>query len=225
MNTRNNKKKNYLLQGGITNYTISEKSKFRSDHTGIFSMTSAKIAEQMTNAIIELFPENYRISITDATASIGGNAISFLLNRNIINVNIVEKDKIRFEMLKSNINIQKDKIIGEVNIFNDSYLNISHRFNQDVIFIDPPWGGPDYYKLSTVILYLDNIHLGIICKRLFEKQRKLKYIVIKVPKNFFIDNFKEICGKNIDIRILDLSKKLKKINVFVLKESKDNSLI
>lgn len=219
MNTRNNNKKNYLLQGGITNYTITEKSKFKSDHTGIFSMTSAKIAEQMTNAIIELFPENYRISITDATASIGGNVISFLLNKNIINVNIVEKDKIRFEMLKSNIAITKNKIIGTFNMYNDSYLNISHRFNQDIIFIDPPWGGPDYYKLSNVILYLDNIHLGIICKQIFEEHRTLKYIVIKVPKNFFISDFKEVCGEFLDIKIIDLSKKLKKINIFRLKRT------
>ena len=214
MNGKKYNKKNYLLTGGITNYTQNEKVQFKTDETGIYSMTSAKIAEQMTYDIIKLFSENYKIRVTDATASIGGNAIPFLIADNFSFVNIVEKNTLRFEMLKKNINIKKKKIIGKYVLFNKSYLKIYRDLKQDIVFIDPPWGGPDYYKYKNLILYLDEIHLGKICRTILLDIEDLKFIVIKTPKNFFISDFIEICGEGLCTEKMSVSKKLKKINIY-----------
>lgn len=217
MISHNDKKRNYLLQGGITNYSIHEKNKFKSDHTGLFSLTSAKIAEELTNNIINLFPKNYNISITDSTASVGGNTIPWILVKNFYNVNAVEIDKERFEMLKFNINIKTPHINGSYQLYNNSYLNIKNVLNEDIIFIDPPWGGPDYYKQDKIKLFLDDIHLAKIVNSLFTDKGELTYILIKTPKNFDINDFTNDLLNTLSIENFVFSNKLKKINFFFIK--------
>tara|TARA_B110000971_G_scaffold65518_1_gene67150 strand:+ start:2531 stop:3199 length:669 start_codon:yes stop_codon:yes gene_type:complete len=213
-------KKKYLLTGGITDYTNEEKHKFKIDTEGLFSLTSAKIAESITSDIINLFPTNYKITITDATASVGGNTIPFLLKNNFKHVNIIEKDTERFNMLQSNIDINLNKILGTYTLFNDSFLNLKGLEN-DVIFIDPPWGGPDYRRENKIKLFLDNINLYCIINELFGYSKTLKFIIIKVPKNFDLDDFKLKLDKNIYIEKTHSSSKLKKMNIYYLKQLKD----
>ena len=217
MNSRKNKKKYYLLQDGITNYSKQEISIFKTDDTGLFSLTSAKIAKKLSENIINLFPDNYNIIITDSTASVGGNTIPFLLNNNFIHVNAVELDKTRYEMLHTNIDIKKKSIKGKYNLYNCSYLDIKDQLVEDVIFIDPPWGGPEYYKETQIKLFLDNIHLSNIVNKVFITKQQLQYVVIKVPKNFNIIDFKTILSNKLSIEKFIFSNKLKKINFFFIK--------
>jgi len=217
MNTHDIKKKKHLLQGGITNYTMDEKNSFKTDHIGLFSLTSAKISEKLIARIIVLFPENYPIRITDSTASVGGNTIPFLLIKNFYNVNSIELDKQRYAMLKYNINIKESFIKGEYKLYNNSYLNIKNNLTEDIIFIDPPWGGPDYYKLKNVKLFLDDIHLGEIINCLFADKPELKYVLIKAPKNFDIDNFITTIWDILFIEKIEFSHDLNKINFFLIK--------
>ena len=209
-------KKKYLLTGGITNYSNEEKHKFKIDTEGLFSLTSAKIAESITKDIINLFPLNYKITITDATASVGGNTIPFLLTNNFKHVNIIEKDLERFNMLTSNIDINLNKIIGTYTLFNESFLNLKDLEN-DVIFIDPPWGGPDYRRENKIKLFLDNINLSLIINDLFNSNKTLKLIIVKVPKNFDLVDFKLKLNSGIYIEKTPLSSKLKKMNIYYLK--------
>ena len=217
MNSYNNKKKKFLLHGGFTNYTFNEKKKFKIDNVGLFSFTSAKIAEELCENIITLFPEKYPIHITDATASVGGNTIPFILIENFNLVNSIELDKIRFDMLKHNINIKKDLIKGNVHLYNDSYLNIKNNLKEDIIFIDPPWGGPDYYKQDTLRLFLDGIPLDKIINSLFTDKSRLKYVLIKTPKNFDINDFIIHVLNTLLIEKIEFSKNLKKIDFFIIK--------
>ena len=179
-------------------------------------MTSAKIAESITKDIINLFPLNYKITITDATASVGGNTIPFLLTNNFKHVNIIEKDLERFNMLTSNIDINLNKIIGTYTLFNESFLNLKDLEN-DVIFIDPPWGGPDYRRENKIKLFLDNINLSLIINDLFHSNKTLKLIIVKVPKNFDLVDFKLKLNSGIYIEKTPLSSKLKKMNIYYLK--------
>ena len=190
-NTSYNKKK-YLLTGGITQFTYSEKEKFQVDEEGLFSLTSSKIAEYITTDIINLFPTDFKIKITDATASVGGNTIPFLLENNFSKVNIIEKNHERFNMLVSNINLKKDDIKNSYKLFNESFLDIKDTLEHDIVFIDPPWGGPDYHKT-------------------------LKYVVIKVPKNFDSNTFTLNLNKKLLFQKMTSSRKLKKMDIFYLK--------
>ena len=182
-------KKDFLLKGGITNYTDCEKLTFQTDETGLFSLTAARISNQLVKQIISLFPPNYKISITDATASVGGNSIPFIISPSFINVNAVELNKERYRMLENNILIKPPPKVN-YKLFNCSYLEIKNYIKEDIIFIDPPWGGPDYYKNLKIKLFLDEYHLSDIINSLFISKIQLQYIIIKTPRNFDIHDFK-----------------------------------
>ena len=61
------------------------------------------------------------------------------------------------------------------------YTKIYDTLHQDVVFIDPPWGGPSYKKKKSVKLQLSNIPLYKIIQNL---SNRVKLIVLKTPTNF-----------------------------------------
>jgi len=213
----NNSKKKYLLHGGLTRYNSHEKKLFQLDTEGLFSITSAKISEELIRIISQLFRDNEDIIITDATASVGGNTIPFILSNRFSHVNGIEINKERFDMLNDNILIKKKYINGTYQLYNCSYLDIKYNLCQDLIFMDPPWGGPEYYKQNKIKLFLDNINIGEITKNLFKHLDKLKYIIIKTPKNFDVVNFNSYLSQNIILEKLEFVKDLKKIDFFLIK--------
>ena len=111
--------------------------------------------------------------ITDATACIGGNSVFF--KKDFRCVNIIEKDPDVFNILKKNTSFSKCKH------YNCSYLNIMYTLKQDIIFLDPPWGGTYYKKSGNINLYLDNVNVTTIINNLYHHAR---YIAMKVPTNY-----------------------------------------
>lgn len=122
------------------------------------------------------------ITITDATAGVGGNTISFGMKFKYVNA--IEIDNIRASYLKNNIDIYNLK---NINIINDDYTKIYTSLNQDVVFIDPPWGGKSYKDHSNLKLELSNIPLETICNNLLDKSivaNPPNLIVLKLPNNY-----------------------------------------
>ena len=67
-----------------------------------------------------------------------------------------------------------------VKVYCDDYLDICHRIKQDVIFIDPPWGGSEYRSKVKMDLFLSGEPLSAVLNRL----SKYAYlIVVKTPCN------------------------------------------
>ena len=64
---------------------------------------------------------------------------------------------------------------------------------QDVIFFDPPWGGPNYKEIQELDLFLSNIELSKIVNCIF---KNVECIAIKIPHNFnkkkFLSNLSHI---------------------------------
>jgi 16S rRNA G966 N2-methylase RsmD len=118
--------------------------------------------------------------ITDATANIGGNTISFYL-KGFGKVNAVEIDKLTCDILKNNLDVYGLGNKGDVHCAN--YLDLYTKLRQDVVFIDPPWGGPKYKEAKLLDLYLGNTNIIDICKTLMEK-KLTKIIALKVPVNY-----------------------------------------
>ena len=87
--------------------------------------------------------------ITDATAGIGGNTISFA--NNFFKVNAIEINKKRFDFLKNNINVYN---FNNVEIINNDYIKIMKTLKQDIVFIDPPWGGRNYKNINLLNINL-----------------------------------------------------------------------
>jgi len=140
------------------------------DYLNIY--TTENQARQINNILLKYTHTD--ITITDATAGIGGNSLQFC--KYFKNVICIENNYNAFNVLKQNLkNFQNSKCY--ICSFND----IKYITNQDVIFIDPPWGGNDYKLKKKINLYLDNLDVINIINTLYYYA---SIIILKVPNNF-----------------------------------------
>jgi 16S rRNA G966 N2-methylase RsmD len=152
--------------------------KLKGDTEGMYSLSYKEDADLLSNIIKEKFGD---IKILDGTAGIGGNSISFGLH--FSNVISIEMNKERFKYLETNIELCNVKST----LYNDDVLN---HLNDDyeLIFIDPPWGGPNYKLEKSLSLSLGNVKLKDLTKKLRELG---KIIVYKLPFNYNLNEFSE----------------------------------
>lgn len=218
---KESKKKNFILMNGLTLFTDSERQLFKTDKVGLYSITSSDIAEDIAINIAQYFKMKPNITITDATASVGGNSLSFLIHPVFNPINLVEVSPIRVNCLRNNISLIKNKIKKKTyRIYTQSFMDIMMKLDEDVIFIDPPWGGPEYYKFEEIDLFLSATEpLVDICNKLFTKPR-LELIVIKVPKNFGIEKFKKKLDSCLEVSKFRSLKIFRKMEILVLKKKK-----
>ena len=158
-------------------------SECRVSQEGSYSISKPYDAFMINKIILSYFDNSTKLIITDATANNGGNTINFALT--FKKVNAVEISKEQFDILVHNCNVYKLK---NVKLINDDYLKQMNKLSQDVIFIDAPWGGPQYYKKKSVDLYLGEQNIIDIVKKLYENNA-FKLCVLKVPKNYNFQHF------------------------------------
>ncbi|CAH0518156.1 unnamed protein product [Peronospora belbahrii] len=136
--------------------------------------------------------KKYPLVVTDGTACVGGNVLSFC--DFFMHVNAIENDSTRVQMLRHNLQVLKKT---NVTCMHANYLDVMLELQQDVVFLDPPWGGPEYKDLNKVDLFLADVPLHEICTRL---QSSTKCIVLKVPSNFDDVKFSRYVPGNVIIR-------------------------
>ena len=133
----------------------------------------------MSKVLRSYFPDNDKVTITDATSNMGGAVLGFC--RYFDKVNAVEIVPLHCDILKNNMNIYN--VEDKVNIICDDYINVYKNTNQDMIFFDPPWGGVDYKSKIIFNLDLDNIPIDKIFKELLEI-KNAKYLAMRLPFNY-----------------------------------------
>lgn len=166
----------------------------RMTNISLYSTTPWQEADFMSSIIIKFFKSrghNKSLVITDATANVGGNTISFYLN-GFNKVNAVEIESFTCSLLKNNLKVY-GKSIDNVHCTN--YLSIADKLEQDVIFIDPPWGGPNYKSVNLLDIYLDNTNIVDLCNRLMLNKRA-SLIVLKLPTNYNLNALINGCPNN-----------------------------
>jgi 16S rRNA G966 N2-methylase RsmD len=194
------------------------------DDVSKYSITlpdKAQTISEVTKKNYQLvFPDDdlSNITITDAMACVGGNTLSFSNYFNKVIAN--EINTTRYQYLVHNMKeYNRDNIV----FYNDNYLNLMNKLEQNIVFIDPPWGGPIYksqYKMEIVLQdeaeKETNIHEMV--NILFENNSGTKMIIFKLPINHNIENFKQsrykykmICLKN--MLLIMMFKKDKEIEV------------
>ena len=147
------------------------------DLEGSYSLSHKDDADKLSILIKDKYGD---IKIMDATSGIGGNSISFGIN--FTTVISVELDLKRFSLLKENLeNYKLNNTIINGNFLD--YINMDY----DLIFIDPPWGGPKYKLEKSINLFINNNNLKEITKILKDKN---KIIVWKLPFNYDLNDFK-----------------------------------
>jgi len=194
------------------------------DDVSKYSITlpdKAQTISEVTKKNYQLvFPDDdlSNITITDAMACVGGNTLSFSNYFSKVIAN--EINTTRYQYLVHNM---KEYNRENIVFYNDNYLNLMNKLEQNIVFIDPPWGGPIYksqYKMEIVLQdeaeKETNIHEMV--NILFENNSGTKMIIFKLPINHNIENFKQsrykykmICLKN--MLLIMMFKKDKEIEV------------
>jgi 16S rRNA G966 N2-methylase RsmD len=179
----------------------SKRERLRFDDASLYSTTDQLTADKITKDLLRFVPPT--ATVTDATACVGGS--TFSLSRSFAKVQAIEVDPLRFEHLEHNM-----EVLGASNVrcILGDVLDICPMLRQDVVFLDPPWGGPEYKTMLKVSLHLSSMPLHEICRRIAPCTPLL---AIKVPTNFdeeaFIENtktFMVLLHKNTQLRKMHL---------------------
>ena len=213
-------KKHYLFDGGVTRFSAAEVTDgLQLDDVGEYSTTAAPVAQRISELIANLFSAAERargIAVTDGCACCGGNVISFARCGFFCKVSAVEFDPKRFEMLRSNVQFALRGVASPpaTDVRCGSYLDLLHTLKQDVVFLDPPWGGVGYKKESHVPLFLGDRHLADIVHDLRKGAVRsgTKCVVLKVPCNFHVVDMRT----RLKLPVILLAK-LKKMDLYVIR--------
>jgi len=185
---------------------VNRLKELKIDDESYLYISRRECADRITNIIIDnmnkLDINKDDCVITDATAGVGGNTISFAKNFKLVNAIEIELE--RFNYLKNNTSLYE---LNNINYYNNNCMDVLKEIeNHDIVFIDPPWGGRSYKDTDNLRLKLNTIGLEDICNDIFSKKMKSipKMIVLKLPKNFDIIYFsKKVMSKKMFLYDLD----------------------
>jgi trimethylguanosine synthase len=114
--------------------------------------------------------------ILDAFGGVGASVIGFARSgRKVI---CVEINVERCEMIRNNLTVYG--VSDLVTVINDDVMRIKDELGYDAVYLDPPWGGPDYIHQEH--FYLHNFRPD--GNRLLEAFGSAGELVLSVPVNF-----------------------------------------
>ncbi|GAB5357230.1 hypothetical protein AAMO2058_000356300 [Amorphochlora amoebiformis] len=134
--------------------------------------------------------------VIDAFSGCGGNSIAFA--RAGAKVIAIDTNPSRLEMLKHNSRIYGVRE-GEIETLEGDFLTLSKegRVQGDVVFLSPPWGGPEYKKSTAFDLgRLPVIHISLFqllnLARLCLRDPTQGRVACFLPKNTNISQLKSL---------------------------------
>ncbi len=151
-------------------YKLNEESRYSITHK-FQGEQLIKIIKGFTNYNLN------KIIITDGTSGAGGDTVNFC--KNFKYVFGVELKRDTFKLLEENCKYFKCK---NTVLINKDYSEIYDKLKQDIIYIDPPWGGTDYKNKINIQMKIGNYSLHSFINKIISK-KLCKYIFIKAPFN------------------------------------------
>jgi len=156
-------------------------SALRTTEEGSYSITRRRDAEKILNIMRSTFKDIRTMTITDATACIGGDTINFAMNFG--HVHGIELKHDNFDALTNNVHVY--------DFHNERYIMligvVLFNWNTHVLYIDPPWGGKDYKKHKNLDLFLSEKRLDCWLEEILSRKNRPEYVVLKLPVNYNFD--------------------------------------
>mmetsp|Transcript_12489 Transcript_12489/g.25876 ORF Transcript_12489/g.25876 Transcript_12489/m.25876 type:complete len:466 (+) Transcript_12489:70-1467(+) len=125
------------------------------DGIGAFSLTPDSMANRTAKLLCSLLEDalpgkDRRLSVVDGMSGVGGNTLGFLKYWN--DIVSLELDPSRASMLEENIGLWqqwKNRDDLTINVGNQCLIDFlsNNRREFDLLFLDPPWGGPQYKEI------------------------------------------------------------------------------
>lgn len=186
-----------FLSESFKNFVISEESLYSSSKP----YHLAQVQKCLTNI-------KKPTSILDATAHVGCDTLNFHIMYPSAKITSVELDPKIAMMLQHNVGSFATVICNDcINIF-----NLGKKYS--LVYLDPPWGGPDYQKHKLLRLEVSGIPLGKLVVALLKSIAPL--VVLKLPINFDQEEFKSHFHTTIKCQIFDIFKNSKKDTAYRL---------
>ena len=186
-----------------------------------YSVTDEEMADRLTDEVSRLAGVSAQTAIVDATACVGGNALSFA--KRFERVVAIESDATRLAMLRHNA-----AVLGRTNVRclgGDCLELLPQLSGADgssidggnggfVVFLDPPWGGLSYKDHDSCELELSGTPFPEVVSR-FLRLRGCLWCVCKAPFNFDRSTLRGLPGAATaePPRLLSMSKTVKCIFV------------
>lgn len=176
-------------------------TRFHTDAQGAYSLTPLDIAEQRNGAQLAACGIDAMSThvIIDATAGVGGDAVSFMLGFPKSTVYALEPDAHRVRMLEHNVlAVRKSTRVPTAETqcmqaeFADLFGRLVHLLRAcTVLYLDPEWGGPAYHNKAQVHLSLkshtntlqSDTDLVACVAHALAAAPQLRAVVLKLPTN------------------------------------------
>lgn len=145
---------------------------------GEYSVTRRRDADRILAIVNKTVGDLKQKTVTDATGCVGGDTIQFALR--CLFVNSIELKAENVEALQNNVNVYN---LQNVTIHHGDCTEI-FNWKTDILFVDPPWGGPNYKENETLELYLSDKRLDEWLEKVLLKKIRPNYIFLKLPQNY-----------------------------------------
>lgn len=190
------KSKHSFRGGGLTKLMFPEKAgvdyeQLKLTPEGEYSITKRPDGKKIIQHMRSLVGSLKNKTIADLTGNVGGDTIMFGMQYK--HVDSYEWNPENYEVLKHNVGIYDLK---NVSLHAGDSTELFHK-HVDVLYADPPWGGPEYKEKKELDLFLGKTSISHFLKKVTESEWKPEYIFLKVPANFMFDSLKILPVKKI----------------------------
>ncbi|XP_062375679.1 trimethylguanosine synthase isoform X2 [Sardina pilchardus] len=177
------------------------------DHEGWFSVTPERIAEHIALRVQASFQCEL---IVDAFCGVGGNAIQFALTgKRVIAIDI---DAGRLALAQHNAQVYG--VADHIEFLLGDFLQLAPRLRADVVFLSPPWGGPEYLSADVfdirTMMTPEGFEIFRLSKLISEN------IVYFLPRNADMEQIASLAGPGgrVEVEQNFLNNKLKTITAY-----------
>ncbi|GAA6231450.1 trimethylguanosine synthase [Lates japonicus] len=180
----------------------------RLDREGWFSVTPERIAEHIALRLGHSFCDIQLV--VDAFCGVGGNAIQFALTGQ--RVLAIDIDPVRLNLARHNAAVYG--VADHIEFLQGDFLQLAPRLRGDVVFLSPPWGGPDYLTAEVfdirTMMEPDGFEIFRLAKLISDN------IVYFLPRNADMDQIASLAGPGgkVEVEQNFLNNKLKTVTAY-----------
>uniref|UniRef100_UPI0037E847C4 trimethylguanosine synthase n=1 Tax=Semicossyphus pulcher TaxID=241346 RepID=UPI0037E847C4 len=178
------------------------------DREGWFSVTPERIAEHIALRVEHSFSDSQLV--IDAFCGVGGNAIQFALTgKRVLAIDI---DPVRLDLARHNAVVYN--VAHQIDFLQGDFLQLAPHLRGDVVFLSPPWGGPDYLTAEVfdikTMMEPDGFEIFRLAKLISDN------IVYFLPRNADIDQIASLAGPGGKVEVEQnlLNNKLKTVTAY-----------
>ncbi len=171
-------------------FPYSPAMQYRFTNVSMYSSGNVEQSLFTADLLSSYFEPNELVNatITDGTSCIGGNTWAFASTFG--RVNAVEIDSLHMSVLQHNL---KQLGLYNINYYQDNYISQIGKLRQDVLFLDPPWGGMKYIHNPQIGLWSPSgVFYSVPQLLQLLPSSDMRVICFKLPRNYLTQYLRKL---------------------------------